>query len=155
MEKRVGPPLAVQQAVEYLLGLGIILMSLHGGNDNGRWLIVATGAACALLAAVTKGSLGAVHWLGPRAHRAATIVVAVAVVAVTVVTGHATQLDVSLPVLAAALVLLKLASMGLPPARRPKGSGLGLGIGAEDVGRMAGRASGQLVRRWRERDRDR
>ena len=50
-----------------------------------------------------------------------------------------------------ACFLLRLAWMGLPPAKRTKGAGLG--VSAEEVGRMAGRASGQLVRRWRGRGR--
>ena len=149
---RVGPPLAIRQAIEYLLGIGLVLLALHG-NADGHLLVVIVGAACLLLAAFTKGALGGVHLLGPRAHRVATVVIAIAAAVALIATGQFTRLAVVVPVIAAIAVLIRLALMGPPPAKRPKGQGAISGMSAEDVGRMAGRASGQLVRRWRERDR--
>jgi hypothetical protein len=68
----------LHQGAEYALALLIAEVAIHLGGAM-EWVLVAVAAALALLAASTRGPLGALRTLSPRSHRLIDPALAVAI----------------------------------------------------------------------------
>jgi hypothetical protein len=150
--ERARRPFWLHQAVEYLLGIVLVMQGLQMPEP----LVPAAAGVLVLLNAATAiGPLSAFRLAGRRAHRIADLVVIAVIVALSV------QPWLSIDAGNRGLMLVVAAVLGVvwwytdfaEKAERAQRRAAAAGPRSEAIGRSAGRLAGGAVSGWRRRNR--